>query len=98
MSHRGSLLILPSGMRAWEPTAPIAAEDFADVLPEKSVIDVLLVGTGKTMVRLVPAVAKYLEEQGVMFYCMSTSSAIHTYNIMLAEDRRVAAALVVVDG
>ncbi len=96
MSHRGSLLILPSGMRAWAPSSPITIADFAAILPEKTLFDVLLVGTGSTMVRLAPNVAKYLEEHGIMCDSMSTSSAIHTYNIMLAEDRRVAAALVVV--
>jgi uncharacterized protein len=99
MSHQGSLLILPSGMRAWSPLASddVEERDFAPVLAELADIDFLLIGTGPSMARLPQGVNTRLASLGIRFDVMSTSAAIHTYNVVLAEDRRVAAALIAVD-
>jgi uncharacterized protein len=98
MSHQGSLLILPSGMRAWSPmnTATMTTGDFRCVLAEKDAIDFLLVGTGATMQRLPKDVSVHLTAREIRFDCMTTNAAISTYNVMLGENRRVAAALVAV--
>ncbi len=98
LSHLGSLLVLPSGMRAWSPAAlaNLKATDFAAVVAEKALIDVLVIGTGAAMARPPRPVLDHLAAMDVRFDFMSTSSAIHTYNLMLGEDRRVAAALLAV--
>src|SRR4051794_208757 len=51
MSHRGSLLCLPSGIYGWEPADPLAltAADFERILGEADKIEVLLVGSGKEL-------------------------------------------------
>jgi uncharacterized protein len=98
MSHRGSLLILPGSMRAWAPSVPLVPDDFALAVEERQRFDVLIIGTGATMQHLALPVAHYLSAQDVHFDCMGTSSAIHIYNIMLGERRRVAAALCAVGG
>ena len=48
MSHRGSLLLLPSGIYGWEmdETMPLSVENFRRVLDDATDIEVLLVGTG----------------------------------------------------
>lgn len=99
MSHQGSLLVLPSGMRVWRPArwADVKTEDFAGVLAELSNLDFLVIGTGETMQRPDPTLATFFNAQAIPADFMSTSSAIHTYNVMLAEDRRVAAAFIAVD-
>jgi uncharacterized protein len=99
MSHQGSLLVLPSGMRAWRPARweDVTQADLADVLRECSAIDFLVIGTGETMQRLPKVFADSLKGSILATDCMSTSSAIHTYNVMLAENRRLAAAFIVVD-
>lgn len=99
MSHQGSLLVLPSGMRAWAPRllADATADMFADFVAEKAAIDMLLIGSGEAMVRLPPACVALLQAEGIAFDVMATSPAIHTYNVVLAEDRRVAAAFIAVD-
>lgn len=99
MSHQGSLLVLPSGMRAWHPVRweDVTPQDLGGVLAEKAAIDFLVIGTGATMQRLPPVIAKLLQGEILSADCMSTSSAIHTYNVLLAESRRVAAAFIVVD-
>ncbi len=49
MSHRGSLLFLPSGIWAWPVTAAeaITAETLAPVIAEADAIGILLIGTGR---------------------------------------------------
>lgn len=99
MSHRGSILCLPSGIHGWEPADParLSAEDFQFVLDEAASIDILLVGTGLDLRPLPAAVRARLREAGIAAEPMSTGSAVRTYNVLLAEDRQVAAALLSVD-
>jgi uncharacterized protein len=89
-SHRGDLMVLPSGMRAWD------GADFSGVLAEKDEIDFLIVGTGTQLKALDPRLAVAMEAAGISADCMATSAAVATYNVMLAEGRRVAAAFIVV--
>lgn len=44
-----------------------------------------------------PGLAAALREAGIVSDAMSTGAAVRTFNVLLAEDRAVAAALVVVD-
>ena len=99
MSHRGSLLCLPSGIHGWQPADPaaLAPADFDKVLAEAQGIEILLVGTGKEIRPLPKAVRAALKEAGIAADPMSTGAAVRTYNVLLAEDRAVAAALVAVD-
>ena len=98
MSHRGSLLALPSGMHAWAVEEPRALDetDFAPVIAEAGDIDLLLVGTGRELVSLPDALRWRLRDLGMAVEIMPTAAAIRTWNVLLAEDRRVAAALVAV--
>ena len=99
MSHRGSILALPSGIRAW-PVGDIGAitpGDLAAVLAEAPPVEFLIVGTGATLVRLPAAVRDVLSAAGISTDEMQTGPAARTYNILVAENRRAAAALVAVD-
>lgn len=99
MSHRGSILCLPSGIHGWQPADPasLASGDLQRVLDEADDIEILLVGMGPEL-RPLP---KELREafRGASIACdpMSPGSAVRTYNVLLAEDRAVAAALIAVD-
>jgi uncharacterized protein len=97
-SHQGSLLILPSGMRAWAPQsfADVTFEDFQVVIHERDAVDFVLLGTGDTMMHPSPQLRASLAQAELPFDCMSTSAAISTYNVLQAEGRRVAAALIAV--
>jgi uncharacterized protein len=99
MSHRGSILCLPSGIHGWEPADPgaLGSGDFARVLAEAAQIEILLVGTGTEIRRLDPALRDALKAARISADPMSTGAAVRTYNVLLAEDRAVAAALVAVD-
>ena len=99
MSHRGSILCLPSGVHGWEPENPaqLTFDDFERVLAEAGDIDILLVGTGPDLKPLPAALRVQLRERGISADPMSTGAAVRTYNVLLAEDRLVAAALVAVE-
>ena len=98
MSHRGSILALPSGISAWAPTAAqaLTADDFEAVVDESADIELLLVGTGKDVVPLAEPVRWRLREAGLRLDVMQTGAAARTYNILLGENRAVAAALIAV--
>ena len=98
MSHRGSILCLPSGIYGWDKTdaSDLSAGDLARVLAEAEQIEVLLVGTGAEIRPLSPQVRAALRERQVRSDPMSTGAAVRTFNVMLAESRAVAAALIAV--
>ncbi|OCP00960.1 MULTISPECIES: Mth938-like domain-containing protein [unclassified Ensifer] len=98
MSHRGSILMLPSGVYAWdvEEGDPLDVEKFLRVIDEAQEIEVLLVGTGRD-IRPLPAELKtVLRAVNISSDPMSTGAAVRTYNVMLAESRAVAVALIAV--
>lgn len=97
MSHRGSLLCLPSGIYGWDPEGRIDRETLARVFEEADRIEVLLIGTGREMIPLDPALSGALREHGIVSDAMSTGAAVRTFAVLLAEDRAVAAALLAVD-
>lgn len=98
MSHKGSILALPSGIRAWTPVEA-AAIDRASLAPlraEAGAVDLLLVGTGLEIVPLPPHLRTWLKDLGIGLDVMQTGAAARTYNILAGENRKVAAALIVV--
>lgn len=97
MSHRGSILLMPSGVYDWcaDPLA-LTPADFAAVFRERGSIDLLLFGTGPVMVRPPAAVRETFAASGIQMDYMATGFAVSTYNLLLAERRKVAAALVAV--
>ena len=99
MSHRGSILCLPSGIYGWDATAanPFTGERLRKVFEEVADIRFLLFGTGPAICRLPPALRDRLKQAGISCDPMSTGAAVRTFNIMLSEGRPVAAALVAVD-
>lgn len=99
IGHRGSLLALPSGMWAWPYQRPdqLDAAAFARVVAEAAEIDTLLVGMGRDIAGLRPDVRAALKEKGVVVETMATGAAARTWNILVGEKRRVAAALLAVE-
>ena len=98
MSHRGSLLCLPEAIWAWPVAKPeeIDKASLARVFAAAEGIDTLIIGTG-TEVWLAPAdLREALRAVKVVLDAMQTGPAIRTYNIMIGERRRVAAALIAV--
>lgn len=98
MSHRGSLLLLPSGVYGWPVTAPgeLTLDALTAALAERDQFEFLLLGTGASQVFPSPDIRRAFEEAGLGLEVMSTGAAARTYNVLLAEKRAVAAALMAV--
>ncbi len=99
MSHQGSLLILTNGMHAWRPRSfsEVTLDDFAAVLGGSQKPGFLLFGAGSEMHLPTPAIRQAFAQAGVALETMTTGAAVRTYNILLAEKRDVAAALLAVE-
>lgn len=85
---RGPVLVSPSGAVAWGGLA-----DAAPLLALAGVVDVLLVGTGGTVAYLPAELRRALEAAMLGVEAMDSPAACRTYNVLLSEGRRVAAAL-----
>jgi uncharacterized protein len=98
MSHRGSLLCLPDAIWAWPVTRPeqIDQAALARVFAAAGVIDTLIIGTGSDVWLPPSGLREALRAVRVVLDAMQTGPAIRTYNIMIGERRRVAAALIAV--
>ena len=98
MSHRGSLLCLPEAIWAWPVTRPedIDEASLVRVFEAANGIDTLIIGTGTGVWLAPPALREALRAVRVVLDTMQTGPAITTYNIMIGERRRVAAALIAV--
>lgn len=99
MSHRGSLLCLPSGIYGWGVGAigDATVSDFAMAFEEGAGISFLLLGAGPSLVRPHVDVRRAFEAAGIGLEVMDTGAACRTFNVLLAERRPVAAALIAVE-
>ena len=91
----GPILVTPEQTIPWTDAAagPLTTESFAPLQPHLEVCEVLLIGMGPRFAMLDPAIRQCLKNWGVVADAMSTDAACRTYNVLLAEDRKVAAAL-----
>jgi uncharacterized protein len=96
LSHRGSLLCLPDGIWAWPVTAPqaVTAETLAPVFDAAPRLDLFVLGTGRDPWIVPPALRERFRQHSLKWEAMQTGAAIRTYNVLVAEGRRVAAGLI----
>lgn len=99
MSHKGSLLCLPTGMHRWEVVDPaeITIDSLKPVFEAAADIDVLLVGLGKDIAGFDSSIREALRAERIIVEAIATGGAVRTYNILLGEGRAVGAALIAVD-
>lgn len=84
----GPLIVLPESRRDWGGFG-----DAAPLLALAAQTDVLFIGTGAEIAHIPPALRRALEETGMGVEAMATPAACRTYNVLLSEGRRIAAAL-----
>ncbi len=100
MSHRGSILATPKGISPLEATSVEDLDEralaplFAETAEAPGSVEFLVIGTGARMALASQALRAALGKAGVRFEAMATGPALRVYNVMRAEDRRVAAALI----
>jgi uncharacterized protein len=92
-SYSGAILVLRHATQPW-PVAAIADISAASLAPViEAGVQILLLGCGQHMQLVPPVLRQELRAHGVVIDAMDTGAACRTYNVLLAEDRRVAAAL-----
>lgn len=97
--YDGHVLLLPQGVQAW---AVQSAEtiDLDSLLPIREVEpppEILLIGVGERPLLLPAELRLALKAWGVAVEAMPTSAACRTFNVLLAEERRVVAALLAIE-
>lgn len=96
MSHRGSLLATPSGVRAVDVSSPGQIDEaaLAPLFEEpRGSVEFLLLGTGPSLVVPPRTLRARLKAAGIGVDPMATGHAVSTYNILVGEGRKVAAFL-----
>ena len=87
----GPVLVFPDRTEAWAEAA-FTVEGLAPVLAHGGV-ELLLLGLGRRVAPVSTVLRSALKAGGVTVESMDTGAACRTYNMLAAEDRRVAAAL-----
>lgn len=95
----GSALVFPDETLSWPVAAmaELAPQSFAPLVERADRIGIMLLGTGASIAFLPTDLRQYLKDHGIAVDVMDTGAACRTYNVLMAEDRRVAAALIAVD-
>ena len=93
--HQGSVIVFPDRTLAWAASEP-AAITFEALAPvvEAGGVEILVVGLGRNFGVLPAALRTRLRDAGIAVEAMDTGAACRTYNVLLSEGRRVAAALI----
>jgi uncharacterized protein len=100
MSHQGSILATPKGVRGIEAASAAELDEralaplFAELIEAPGSIEFLVIGSGAQMAPVPEALRAALRRAGLRFEAMATGPALRVYNVMQSEDRRVAAALI----
>lgn len=92
--YRHAVAVMPDRvLEDWRPAGfeAMSAQDFSFFLAHRP--DVLLLGTGIEQRFVHPELHRALTDAGIAVECMNTPAACRTYNILVAEDRKVAAAI-----
>lgn len=89
--YLGPVLVFPDRTEAWAQAA-FTEEGLAPVLAHGE-IELLLLGFGRHLLPVSPELRHALKAHGIAVEPMDTGAACRTYNMLVAEDRRVAAAL-----
>jgi uncharacterized protein len=92
--HRGSILVFPDRTESWgaAEASTVSFESLAPVV-EYGGVQILLLGLGRLMSAVPIALRAALRSSGIILEAMDTGAACRTYNVLLGEERRVAAAL-----
>ncbi|MFA5122407.1 Mth938-like domain-containing protein [Zavarzinia sp.] len=93
VAYAGGLLLTPKALIAW-PVADLGQVTVEPLLAVRDDFEFLLIGSGKTFALPPKPVREALKAAGLRFDVMDTGAACRTYNVLAAEGRLVAAALV----
>jgi uncharacterized protein len=98
VAYRGSVIVFPERTLAW-PVAALAEITAQSLSPvsdragSEDAIEILLLGCGRRMAPVSPALRAEFRRLRIVIDAMDTGAACRTYDVLLTEGRRVAAAL-----
>jgi uncharacterized protein len=98
ITHVGAVIVFPDRTVTWAAAsiADATVESLAAVTERAGTalaVEVLLLGCGRRMALPPPALRLGLRNAGIVVDAMDTGAACRTYDVLLTEGRRVAAAL-----
>jgi len=94
--YQGPIIVTPTGTMPWSingPFSTLGENDFETLAANANDLDVVLLGSGAKGEFFPPALRAALKSRGLVVETMDTGAACRTYNVLMAEGRRVAAAL-----
>lgn len=97
--HQGAVIVLAEQVMAWEVPGEVDGIDavsidaLAPVISRATEIDILLIGCGARFGLPPKGLRAALKEAGLVLEWMDTGAACRTFNVLVSEERRVAAAL-----
>jgi uncharacterized protein len=93
--YHGPVLVFPDSTVPWDAASAsdVTFDALAPVI-EHGGVEILLLGLGRAMTAVPGALRTALRAARIALEAMDTGAACRTYNVLVAEDRRVAAALV----
>ena len=96
----GSVIVFPDKVANWTVgeigALSLSSLEAIGAAGRAGTVELLLIGTGPRMTRIDGGVRQALRADGVVIEAMDTGAACRTYNVLMAEGRRVAAALIAV--
>ncbi|MGH6719411.1 MAG: Mth938-like domain-containing protein [Alphaproteobacteria bacterium] len=97
-AHAGSVIVLPDRVIGWpvRDAADVTVASLGPILDRTAELDILVLGCGGTGAPVRDDVRRALQTARVALEVMGTGAACRTFNVLLGEDRRAAAALIAV--
>jgi uncharacterized protein len=97
--YQGAVFVFPDETQVWQQAnvEDLTAAALSPVTDRETVPEILLLGTGARTEFVLPSIRAAIREKGPVVDVMDTGAACRTYNVLLSEGRRVAAALLPVD-
>jgi uncharacterized protein len=94
--HEGSVLVLPDRTLPWSvrELSAVTMESLEPITALAGSVDILILGAGARFGQPRADLRHALRAHGIVIETMDTRAACRTFNVLLAEDRRVAAALI----
>ena len=97
---KSAVLLTPEKTTIWntdKDVSELSLDDFEQVVCLASEYDVFLFGSGAVIQFLPKELKNALRTKGISFDVMDTGAACRTYNVLMAEGRRVLVAMLTFD-
>ncbi len=94
--YEGAFLVFPDQTLPWAAArdpAQLTQDDFSQITERLPRPEIVLLGCGAQPALLLAGLRQALKQKGIILEVMDTGAACRTYNVLMAEGRPVAAAL-----